>query len=136
MLGRLDAAMPRTPVRKFVEGKKVLKTSRDTSVAKAAKLMGIKRVGAIAIVEEEHLLGILTERDVLTRVVALGLDPEATPVTQVMTPDPQTVTPDAPIEQVLALMRNNGYRHMPVVENDHVIGMVSIRARDGAKVSS
>lgn len=120
--------MSGTRVRSVMELKKLLKTSPETSVAKAAKLMGIKRVGAIAVVQDNRLLGIFTERDALVRVIAQGRDPLATTLAEVMTPAPQTVGPDESYERALFTMHKNGFRHMPVVENGEPVGIVSSRA--------
>lgn len=120
--------MPGTKVRSVMEHKKLLKTSPDTTVAKAAKLMGIKRVGAIAVVDGNRLVGIFTERDALFRVVAQGRDPLTTLVCEVMTPAPHTVGPDDLYTQALHTMHRNGFRHLPVVENGEPVGLVSSRA--------
>lgn len=106
----------------------VLKAAPQTLVSKAAKLMADKNVGALMVVERDRLVGIFTERDVVFRVVALGLDPRTTAVSAVMTEAPQTVGPDAPLGYALLLMHENGFRHLPVVENDKPIGIVSARS--------
>ena len=115
-------------VRSLVERRKLLKAAPETTVRRAAMLMAVKRVGAIAIVEENRLLGIFTERDALFRVVAAGLDPDRTPVSQVMTCAPRTVGPEEKMAYALELMRLHGFRHLPVVEDDEPIGIVSSRA--------
>ena len=115
-------------VRALVERRKLLKTPPDTSVRRAAMLMAVKRVGAIAVVENERLLGIFTERDALFRVLAAGLDPDATPVGDVMTRTPRTIGPEETLAAALELMRVHGFRHLPVVDNDAPIGILSSRA--------
>ena len=114
-------------MRSLIAGRKLLKTTPDTTVAKAAKLMGIKRVGAIAVVEGDRLVGIFTGRDALVRVIAQQRDPATTPVGSVMTAAPRTIGLDEPFEAALAIMRENGFRHMPVIENGEVVGMLSSR---------
>ena len=102
--------------------------SPDTSVFKAATLMADRNVGAVMVVEGETLVGIFTERDVVFRVVARGLDPATTPVVRVMTPAPQTTAPDVPFGSALAVMHEKGFRHMPVLEDGKPIGIVSARS--------
>jgi CBS domain-containing protein len=114
-----------TPVRKVM--KKVLKTGTRTLVCKAAKLMALKNVGAIMVVEDNRLVGIFTERDVVFRVVARGLDAQTTPLAEVMTREPLTVGPEKAFGYALVVMQENGFRHLPVVEDGKPVGMVSSR---------
>jgi CBS domain-containing protein len=111
-----------------MDRKKLLTTSAETSVSKATKLMAMKHVGAILILEEERLVGIFTERDAVFRVLARGRDPEATPLADVMTPSPRTISPREPFGRALATMHKNGFRHLPVVENGVTLGIVSSRS--------
>jgi CBS domain-containing protein len=110
-----------------MQRRKVLKGAPETLVSKAAKLMAKKNVGALLVIVGDHLVGIFTERDVVYRVVARGLDASKTEVSAVMTPAPHTVHPDAPFGHALLVMHENGFRHLPVVENDKPIGIVSAR---------
>ena len=117
------------PVRKVMRrGKRLLKASPRTCVSKAAKLMAARNVGAIVVIEDDRLVGIFTERDVVFRVVAPGLDPEATVLAEVMTPDPSTVPPQKPFGYALFVMHREGFRHLPVVEDGRVVGIVSSRS--------
>ncbi|MGE0355919.1 MAG: cyclic nucleotide-binding/CBS domain-containing protein [Burkholderiales bacterium] len=114
---------------KFVmERKRRLVAPPSTTVAKAAKLMAKKNVGAIMVVENKQLVGIFTERDAVFRVVAEGRDVATTRIGEVMTPDPITVAPDEIFGRALLLMYDNGFRHVPVVENGEPIGIVSSRS--------
>jgi CBS domain-containing protein len=115
------------PVRSVMESRKLLKAPPQMSVFDAAHMMAKKNLGAVMIIEDEHLVGIFTERDVVFRVVARGLDPKATPVSSVMTPAPKTVDPEKPFGYALLMMHKSGFRHVPVVENGKPIGMVSAR---------
>ena len=117
-----------TPVRSLIERRKLLKTPPDTTVRRAAQLMAVKRVGAIAVVEGNRLIGIVTERDALFRVLAQGLDPDKTVVSDVMTRAPRTIGPEETYEYAQQLMRSHGFRHLPVVDNEEPIGIVSSRA--------
>jgi CBS domain-containing protein len=94
-------------------------------LTEVADRMVARDVGAVLVLEDERLVGILTERDVL-RAVAGGLD-EGTIVADWMTRDPETMEPDEPIRQAAVLMIQGGFRHLPIVEGDRVVGMLSIR---------
>jgi len=114
-------------VRTIVEGQEVVTAPARTSVAEAARLMKQHNVGAMLVVEEGRLVGVFTERDSLYRVVAENRDARRTPLADVMTANPQTVHPDDPFAKALHLMHAGGFRHVPVVENDKLLGMVSAR---------
>ena len=116
------------PVRSVMQRRKVLKAAPETLVSKAAKLMAAKNVGAIMVVEDDRLVGIFTERDVVFRVVARGLDAQATRLADVMTRAPHTVEPDKPFGYALLLMQEKGFRHLPVIEDGKPIGIVSARS--------
>jgi CBS domain-containing protein len=96
--------------------------------AEAARLMMGFDIGAIVVVDDTgKLTGIVTERDIARRVVAARLDPEKTTVGQIMSRNPDTLAPgDSPLN-ALELMWVRSFRHLPVVENNRVVGMVSIR---------
>ncbi len=89
--------------------------------------MAGKNVGAVLVVEGERLLGIFSERDVVFRVIAKGLDAKATLLSEVMTVDPKTLEPGKTYGHALLLMQENGFRHVPVVENGKPIGIISSR---------
>ncbi len=98
----------------------------DVSVAEAAQRMVADDVGSLAVVHDGDLVGIFTERDVL-RSVADGLDPHVSRVSEVMTPDPDSLSPDITVEDAAAWMMAAGYRHLPVIADGNLIGMVSIK---------
>lgn len=114
-------------IRSVMERKKLVTAPPETSVSEAAKLMTRKNVGAVMIVEDELLIGIFTERDALCRVIAKGLDAQTTRLAEVMTNDPQTLDPDKSFGYALLMMHENGFRHVPVIENGKPIGIVSSR---------
>jgi CBS domain-containing protein len=114
-------------VKSVMEQRKLLTAAPQTTVSDAAKLMAKKNVGAVMVVENERLVGIFTERDALVRVIAKGRDVHATLLADVMTSDPQTVDPNKTFGFALLMMHENGFRHVPVVENDKLIGIVSSR---------
>ncbi len=98
-----------------------------TTVSEAAELMAHKKVGAVMVIEHESLVGIFTERDVVFRVIAQGRDAKTTPLADVMTTEPQTVDPNKSFGYALLVMHEYGFRHLPVVENGKIIGIVSAR---------
>lgn len=114
-------------VRGVMERKKLLTASAEITVSAAAKLMAKRKVGAVMIVEQENLIGIFTERDVIVRVIAEGRDVQTTRLADVMTPAPQTVHPDRSFGYALLMMHENGFRHVPVVEDGKLVGIVSAR---------
>ncbi len=99
----------------------------DTSVLDAARIMAERNIGAVMIGENGVLAGIFTERDMTFRIVASNCDPARTSLGEVMTADPITIGPNEAPHRALDLMRNHGCRHLPVVENGRIAGMVSIR---------
>jgi CBS domain-containing protein len=119
--------MPDRPIRTIIEDQRPVTASSDITVATAAKLMKHHGIGAILIVDNDHLAGIFTERDALFRVIAEGRDPKATRVAEVMTTNPRTIDPDRPFGHALHLMYEGGFRHVPVVKDARPIGMVSAR---------
>jgi CBS domain-containing protein len=114
-------------IRNMMELEKMVTTSSQTSVSDAAQLMASARVGAVMVVDSEKLVGIFTERDAVFRVIAPGLEPRTTSLGDVMTPSPLTVDPERSFGFALQLMHEHGFRHVPVVENDRPVGIVSAR---------
>jgi CBS domain-containing protein len=114
-------------IKNVMERRKTLVASPDTSVSKAAKLMAKKNVGAVMVVEDNRLVGIFTERDAVFRVMAQGRDAQATKLADVMTTTPRTVGPNESFGHALLMMHENGFRHVPVIENGQPIGIVSSR---------
>lgn len=115
-------------VKEVMEKRRRLVAPPNTSVARAAKLMADKNVGAVMVVEDKRLVGIFTERDAVFRVVAQGLDPRATRLDEVMTRSPRTVSPDETFGRALLLMQEGGFRHVPVVKDGEPVGIVSSRS--------
>ena len=99
----------------------------DATVQDAVDEMARRHIGAILVMQGTELVGIFTERDVLNRVMAKRRDPTTLRLAEVMTPNPDTLPPDAPPAEALELMRTRKYRHLPVVSGDRVLGVVSIR---------
>jgi CBS domain-containing protein len=101
--------------------------SGETTVRDAVQVMATRRIGAVMIGEGQTLLGIFTERDLMTKVVAPGRDPNTVKLSEVMTGKPNTIKPEESVAHALQSMQRGGYRHLPVVENGRLIGMVSVR---------
>ncbi len=98
----------------------------DTDVSEAARRMLADDVGSLAVVDGDQLVGIVTERDLLP-LVADRRDQAGTPVGEVMTPNPDFLSPDVDIDDVTDWMMAAGYRHLPVVDAGRIVGMVSIK---------
>jgi CBS domain-containing protein len=114
-------------VRTLMDPRKLILVPGSMTVREAAKLMKSKRYGAVLVTEGDELLGIFTERDAIFRVIAVGLDPETTPLVDVMTKEPKTIAPDKTFGHAMLMMHEGGFRHVPVVEDGKLVGMVSSR---------
>jgi CBS domain-containing protein len=112
-----------------VSQKRVVSLGPHASVREAAGVMTRAHCGSVLIMEPpEALLGIVTERDLMTRVLAKGLDPETTSVRDIMTPNPLCVPPDTPISDAVVIMLERGFRHLPIVgPGSRILGVFSIR---------
>lgn len=108
------------------KGKNVYGVSRHVSVRDAVREMSEKGIGSLLVLERETPVGILTDRDVLMRVVDLGKNPSLTRVEDVMTRDFIVVESSMRVEQAMAIMTESRCRHLPVVEGGQVVGLISI----------
>jgi signal-transduction protein with cAMP-binding, CBS, and nucleotidyltransferase domain len=107
------------------KGRDVLRIEGGASVLDAVKQMVEANVGSLLVTEDGEIAGIVTERDYLRRVTLEGRSEEA-PVREIMSSPPIVVTPETPIDECMALMTDRRIRHLPVVEDDEVVGLVSI----------
>ena len=124
--------MPIRSLRTIVANKPPITTPKTATVREASQTMKQHNIGAVLVVDGTRLCGIFTERDALFRVLAAGLDPDVTQLFDVMTSQPQTIHPDEPFVNALCVMHKGRFRHLPVVEFDRPLGMVSVRdALDG-----
>ena len=98
----------------------------DESLDVAADRMSWHQVGALPVLEGQHLVGIITERDI-TAAMAEGADPVITPVSDYMTATPEVLLPDSDLADAAHLMLELGIRHLPVVRSGHLVGVLSIR---------
>jgi CBS domain-containing protein len=102
--------------------------SPGATVLDAVHLMIAETVGALAVTEEDRLVGVFTERDLMKRVVARGLDPRTTPVSEVMTTGVRTVGDETSVPQAIDMMRTGHFRHLPIVDEDgRIKSMVALR---------
>jgi CBS domain-containing protein len=99
----------------------------EMTVLEAARIMTERNIGALPVLRDGRLLGIFSERDVMTRVVAAGRSPGSTKLSEVMTPYPRTVTPEESVENCLFMMKEFGFRHLPICAGDEFVGLVSVR---------
>ena len=119
--------MSTTTIREILEGRQLLRIAPSGTVEEAARLMADHGVGAVAVVDEGNLVGILTERDVVFRVVARGLAAAETTVNAIMTPGPVSVDIDDAISDALAVKLGDRFRHLPVMDGSAVVGLLSYR---------
>ncbi len=125
--------MSQREVGQLITRKDIVCLPGTATVREASRLMAEQRVGAVLVVEGSSLRGIFTERDALNRVLAEARDPDATQLAEVMTGNLVTLGPKAAAVDALRLMRDIGFRHLPVVEDDHIYGIISLRDFIGAE---
>ncbi|PYX85254.1 MAG: hypothetical protein DMG70_04295 [Acidobacteria bacterium] len=111
----------------LVKDRRVYSIDADRTVVEAARFMMEHNIGALPVVRNGELVGIFSERDVMNRVVAVGRMPGQTRVSEVMTANPRSVTMDESIDECLFLMREFGFRHLPICEGKKLKGLVSLR---------
>ncbi len=109
-----------------VKGYDIYSITMDAPVFDAIKLMSDKEVGALLVMEAGKLVGIISERDYTRKVILKGRSSKETPVKEIMTCPVIYTTPDEPIEKCMALMTAKRIRHLPVLEDRQVIGVISI----------
>lgn len=107
------------------KGPVVVSLTPETTVRDAARVMNDHGIGGVLVLDQGRLVGIFTERDVMRRVVATGLDPAATPVSAVMTRDVVTTSADQAIAECRALMSSRRIRHVPVQDGAALVGVIT-----------
>lgn len=110
-----------------VKGHEVIAVPPASTVLQAANLMNDRNIGGVVVMDDDRLAGIFTERDVLRRVVAQGLDPATTPVTAVMSTPVLTCPSGLSIDDCATLMTSRNVRHLPVQDDGRLTGLVTIR---------
>jgi CBS domain-containing protein len=114
-------------VRSIVANREIFYVRADDTVREVAAYMSERRVGAVPVLEGTRLSGILSERDIMSRVVAKGLDAQKIKAREIMTKELLVGSPDESYEDALRKMRQAGCRHLPIVEGDHLVGTISQR---------
>ena len=114
-------------VYELVKDRRVYSIEADKTVLEAARLMMEHSIGALPVLTAGELTGILSERDIMNRVVAVGRQPGTTRVSEVMTARPRTVGSQETVENCLFLMREFGFRHLPICDGKELKGLVSSR---------
>lgn len=109
------------------KGRHVISVAPDTSVLDAVKLMADKMVGSLVVMDDENLCGIVTERDYARKVIIKGRASESTLVSEIMSTNVFTTSSDRTVNDCMTLMTEKSVRHLPVVEDNTVIGMISMR---------
>jgi CBS domain-containing protein len=114
-------------LRDLVKDRRLYSVESTRTVLEAARYMMEHNVGAVPVLRNGDLIGILSERDIMNRVVAVGRTPGTTAVSEVMTANPRSVPADESIEECLFIMRELGFRHLPIVDGKELKGLVSLR---------
>jgi CBS domain-containing protein len=108
------------------KGNAVFSVEPQIMVYKAIELMCERNIGGLLIVENEKLAGIFTERDYARKLILKGKSSKDTPISELMTKNPFTVSPESSIEVCMQMMTDKHIRHLPVTDDDKIIGMISI----------
>jgi len=120
--------MQRKIVPDIVERSSIATMPATDTILEAAKIMANKNIAAMIVVDENsHIIGIVTERDMTQRVIAQGIDPATTSIGDIMTANPDTLSPDDSARDALELMQSRKYRHLPVNDEGKCVAVVSIR---------
>jgi CBS domain-containing protein len=114
-------------LRDLVKDRKVYSVEVTRTVLEAARFMMEHNIGALSVMRNGELAGIISERDIMNRVVAVGRTPGTTAVSEVMTANPRAVSADETVEECLFIMREFGFRHLPIVDGKELKGLVSLR---------
>lgn len=127
--------MPNRPIHEVIRHRKLVTVSPETSVAEAAQQMKKANIGAVLVLENDTMVGIFTERDCLYRVAAKNKKADDVLVGKVMTKHPAHVHADRPFRDALYMMMDGGYRHVPVLDGDTPVGIVSPRDMLGTELT-
>jgi CBS domain-containing protein len=111
----------------LVKNQETYRADAEQTVLDVARAMVERNIGAVPVLRDGLLVGVFSERDLMRRVVVEGRDPAHTPVSEVMTEDPLTVSPQEDMDTCRFLMHRHGFRHLPICEGTELKGMVSLR---------
>ncbi len=111
----------------IVKNRGVFTVQRGQTVIEAVQFMVEKGIGAVAVLNEDRLVGIFSERDLMKRIVAKGLDPQQVKIEQVMTSHLVTAHPTESYEACLAKMQSHGIRHLVIASGERLVGVISLR---------
>jgi CBS domain-containing protein len=111
----------------LVKDRRIYSIDAEASVLEAARFMMEHNIGALPVLRNGELAGIFSERDIMNRVVAIGRMPGTTKVSEVMTANPKSVNVNETVENSLFLMREFGFRHLPITDGKQLKGLVSLR---------
>ena len=111
----------------LVKDRRTYSIDADATVLEAARFMMEHNIGALPVLRNGELVGIFSERDIMNRVVAIGRMPGTTKVSEVMTANPKSVNVNETVENSLFLMREFGFRHLPITDGKQLKGLVSLR---------
>ena len=114
-------------IAEIIEGHPLIHANPSDNVREVARMMSDRNIGAIAVLDSGRLVGVFSERDLMSRVVATGLDPDGTPVSNVMTKDLVVADAGEHVDDALQKMYDCKCRHLPVIRGGKLIGMLSIR---------
>jgi CBS domain-containing protein len=114
-------------LREFFKGRELYYVAPETTVFDAARYMTERNVGAVCVLDGDRLAGILSERDLMKRVIASGHDPQVVRVRDIMTAKPVVVKANEDHQSCLKIMKQASIRHLPVIDGDRLIGLISLR---------
>jgi CBS domain-containing protein len=118
------------------KGSQVLTIGPDASVLQAVLLMNDNKIGALVVTKSDEVVGMFTERDLLRRVVGEQRDPNTTRVSEVMTAEVVCCTPQTSLEEARGAMKNRRIRHLPVIEDGRLCGLISIGDLNAHQINS
>ena len=111
----------------LIKNQETYQAEMGQTVLETVRAMVERNIGAVPVLQSGKLVGIFSERDLMKRIVAEGLDPRSTCLAEVMTEDPLFVSMHEELENCMALMRRHGFRHLPVCHEGQLVGIVSLR---------
>ncbi len=115
-------------IRDILQGKgnQIWSVSRDSTVFDALQLMADKNVGALLVLDGEKIAGIFSERDYARKIILKGKASKDTPVAEIMTAEVTTLRPEQSVEECMGLMTDKRIRHLPVLDGEKLVGLISI----------